>query len=292
MVARWLTAFLFAFAGIACGAPPSGAVAAESRAPLPEATVELDSLLPGVWIHTSYYTYPNGSRFSSNGLVVGGIGGEGLTLIDTAWGERLTVSLLEQIERRITRHVPGPPSAGVSARTPGPTREPIPVRLAIVTHAHGDRLAGADVLRERGIPVLSHPETIRRALAVGLPPPSDSLGSMAEPGGIALVGGVEVYYPGPGHSPDNVMVWVNMDRGVSVSHGRARPEPGLLFGGCAVRPTDATTLGNTAHADVKAWHASVQRALERYGNAGIVVPGHGATGGPELLRHTLSLLRR
>jgi metallo-beta-lactamase class B len=70
------------------------------------------------------------------------------------------------------------------------------------------------------------------------------------------------------------------------------PAGGVLFGGCAVRPADATTLGNTAHADLKAWTGAIQRALERYGNAEVVVPGHGAKGGPELLRHTLSLLRR
>jgi glyoxylase-like metal-dependent hydrolase (beta-lactamase superfamily II) len=253
MVARALPVFRSAILLIACGAAVCGA--AETRVPPPAATVELDSLRTGVWIHTSYYTYPNGSRFSSNGLVVKD-GDGSLTLIDTAWGEQLTVSLLEQIQ------------SGIG----------LPVEHALVTHAHGDRTAGADVLRDRGIPVHAHPETIRRALGMGLAPPSDSLSGLHELGGVARLGSVEIYYPGPGHSPENLLVWI--------------PAARVLFGGCAVRPSDATTLGNLAHADRNAWPGAIQRALERYGNAEVVVPGHGAKGGPELLRHTLSLLRR
>ena len=229
-------------------------VQAAGRAPRSEGTVTVDSLRPGVWIHTSEYTYPNGSRFSSNGLVVRD--GHGLTLIDTAWGERLTVALLDRIERDLR----------------------LPVHRAVVTHAHGDRTAGADALRDRGIPVLAHPETIRLALGVGLPPPSDSLSGLARPGSSVTLGAVEVFYPGPGHAPENLMVWV--------------PASKVLFGGCAVRPGDATTLGNTAHADVKAWPGAMDRALERYGAAEVVVPGHGAAGDLGLLRHTRDLLRR
>jgi metallo-beta-lactamase class B len=227
---------------------------AHAEAPGPEATVGLDSLRPGVWVHTSYYTYPNGSRFPSNGLVVRD--GDGLTLVDTAWGEKLTATLLDRIEDDLK----------------------LPVRRAIVTHAHGDRTAGADALRERGIPILAHPRTIVLALEVGLPPPSDSLAGLAIPGSAISKGAVEVFYPGPGHAPENLMVWV--------------PAAKVLFGGCAVRPGDATTLGNAAHADQLLWPKAIERALERYGQAEVVVPGHGSAGGTELLRHTLDLLRR
>ena len=230
------------------------AAGAERVAPRSDATVDLDSLRPGVWIHTSYYTYPNGSRFLSNGLVVRD--GDGLTLIDTAWGERLTVELLGLIERDLR----------------------FPVCRAIVTHAHGDRTAGADVLRDRGIPVLAHPRTIELALETGLPPPSDSLSGVSQPGGSVMVGAVEVFDPGPGHSPENLMVWV--------------PTAKVLFGGCAVRPGDATTLGNTAHANRAEWPLAIERAMKRYAHAEVVVPGHGAVGSLDLLRHTLSLLRR
>jgi metallo-beta-lactamase class B VIM len=248
MVAATLFAVLFALL------IESGLARAESHAPRPDTAVELDSLAPGVWVHTSYYTYPDGSRFSSNGLVVRD--GDGVTLIDTAWGERVTATLLDRIERDIR----------------------LPVRQAIVTHAHGDRIAGADLLRDRGIPVRAHPRTIELAMEVGLPPPSDSLSGLGKPGAFVSVGDVEVFYPGPGHAPDNLMVWV--------------PAAKVLFGGCAVRPADATTLGNTAHADPQEWPLAIERAVKRFGAVRVVVPGHGATGGSELLAHTVTLLRR
>ncbi|MEO7511979.1 MAG: hypothetical protein ABIZ91_09480 [Gemmatimonadaceae bacterium] len=69
------------------------------------------------------------------------------------------------------------------------------------------------------------------------------------------------------------------------------PNERVLCRGCAVRAGAAGSLGNTAHADLVSWPDAIDRALNRYGNALIVVPGHGASGDAALLRHTLELLR-
>ena len=238
-----LAAVLLAWACPAQAAPPG----------VTKPSLELRLLRPGVWIHTSYYTLPDGSIIPSNGLVVRD--GSGLLLVDTAWGEQLTVDLLDRIHREIK----------------------LPVRRAIVTHAHGDRLAGADMLRRRGIPVLAHRLTIAKAMAVGLAIPSDSLSGLRKAGDAEWVGSVEVFFPGPGHTPDNLMVWV--------------PSARVLFGGCAVKAAASTSLGNLADADTKAWPEAIRRAMERYPAAEIVIPGHGAEGGKSLLMHTLDLLQ-
>jgi len=216
------------------------------------AAVELRPLRPGVWLHTTYYRYPDGTRVPSNGLVVRD--GDGLLLVDTAWGEQLTAALLARIDREIG----------------------LTIRRAVVTHAHGDRLAGADVLRGRGIPVWSLPATQRLALASGMPVPGDTLGGLAAPGSARAWGTVELFYPGPGHAPDNLMVWL--------------PTARVLFGGCAVRGATTTTLGNVAHADLTSWPVALRRAADRYPSADIVVPGHAAPGGRELLAHSIALL--
>jgi len=218
-----------------------------------KSTVKLRLLRPGVWVHTSRYVFPDGSVIPSNGLVVRE--GSGLVLIDTAWGEMLTAELLDEIQREIK----------------------LPVRRAIVTHSHADRIAGADLLRQRGIPVFAHPLTCRRAAAVAIAMPSDSLAGLRKPGDAEFVGSVEVFYPGPAHSPDNVVVWV--------------PSARVLFGGCAVKSVDSN-LGNLADADTRAWPDALHRVMERYRQAEVVVPGHGAEGGKELLDHTLELLTK
>lgn len=214
-------------------------------------SIALRQLRPGVWLHTSYYPYPDGTRFPSNGLVVQD--GAGLLLVDSAWGEIQTAALLARISRDLHS----------------------PVLRALITHAHGDRIAGVDHLRERGIPVYALPESVRLAGENGLPMPSESLSGLDAPGSARTFGSVELFYPGPGHSPDNLMVWV--------ARGR------VLFAGCAVRALDAASLGNRAHADLSTWPRAIERALARYPTAEIVVPGHGEPGTLRLLHHTLRL---
>lgn len=84
--------------------------------------------------------------------------------------------------------------------------------------------------------------------------------------------------PAAGHAPDNLMVWIPVQR--------------VLFGGCAVRPGASTTLGKVAHADLAAWALALHRAADRYPAADVVVPGHGPPGGGDLLSHSISLLER
>ncbi len=86
---------------------------------------------------------------------------------------------------------------------------------------------------------------------------------------------VEVYYPGPSHSPDNLVVYF--------------PQKKLLFGGCMVKSIQSSNLGFTGDADMEQWPVSLKKVLAKFGNARIVVPGHGPAGGTELIEHTLRL---
>jgi glyoxylase-like metal-dependent hydrolase (beta-lactamase superfamily II) len=252
MSARIRRLFTISFLVASLAASPPAPAPVKSAAP-PKSTVKLRFLRPGVWIHTSRYVFPDGSVIPANGLVVKD--GTGLILVDTAWGEMLTAELLDQIQREIK----------------------LPVRRAIVTHSHADRIAGADLLRQRGIHVYAHPLTMRKAASVAIAMPTDSLARLRRPGDAEFLGSVEVFYPGPAHTPDNIMVWV--------------PSARVLFGGCAVKALDSD-LGNLADADTRAWPAAMHRVMERYPKAEVVVPGHGAEGGRRLLTHTLDLLAK
>nr|AIA11412.1 SPM_beta_lactamase [uncultured bacterium] len=79
---------------------------------------------------------------------------------------------------------------------------------------------------------------------------------------------VEVIYPGPAHSQDNVVVYL--------------PERKVLFGGCMIRPTD--TLGYTGDASIKTWAASATRLKPLAPK--VVIAGHEVIGGPELIENT------
>ena len=59
-----------------------------------------------------------------------------------------------------------------------------------------------------------------------------------------------------------------------------------------VKDLTSETLGNIADADLVAWPSTIARVIAAYPAAQIVIPGHGAIGGSELLRHTQVLLKR
>ena len=88
----------------------------------------------------------------------------------------------------------------------------------------------------------------------------------------------ELFFPGPGHTADNATVWLQENR--------------VLAGGCLVRALTATSMGNTSEADLESWPRAIAALQARYPDVGIVVPGHGEPGGPELLAHTRELLRK
>ena len=67
------------------------------------------------------------------------------------------------------------------------------------------------------------------------------------------------------------------------------PDKKVLFGGCAVKSAQTKNLGFTGDAVMSQWPVSLNKILERYKDAAVVVPGHGEAGGVELIRHTLSL---
>jgi hypothetical protein len=76
----------------------------------------------------------------------------------------------------------------------------------------------------------------------------------------------------------NIVAWLPMEK--------------ILFGGCLVKSLDSNSLGNTKDGDLAAYPATLRKVEAAYPRARIVVPGHGACGGPELIEHTLQLCAR
>ena len=232
----------------ACGGPPPAPAPGPVRTVAPG--LEVQALAPGVWLHTTWRDLEGYGRLPSNGLVVED--GDGLLLVDSAWGDEETRTLVAWLEAELGR----------------------PVTRMIATHHHDDRLSGSGWLKARGTRVVAHPLTPALAVANGVEPP-EPLPGLEAPGSAVRVGPVEVFYPGAGHAVDNVVVWL--------------PEHRILLGGCAVRPDDTRSLGNVADADLESWPRAVARVRARYGDARLVVPGHDAPGGVGHLDHTLSL---
>lgn len=253
------------------GAAPAKAALATSAEGLPTVELEKDLVVrelgPGVHVITHSHPWP------ANALLVEMASGD-LVLCDPTYTPAAMRRVLEWAkgrfgERRIT---------------------------AINTHFHVDRIGGNAALVERGIPVHGSDLTAKtlaergaahrawvqanvedRAVAAELAAqrdvPPDHLFPAAQ--GLTLrFGGEEVLvrYPGPGHAPDNVVVFF--------------PSRGLLFGGCLVGAGER--IGNTADADLGRWGDAI-REVQRL-QPKVVIPGHGDRYDAGLLEHTLKLL--
>lgn len=209
----------------------------------------VETLRPGVWLHTSWHTFDNGARFPANGLLVRAAGE--LVLIDTAWGDDATVELLAWIEDELE----------------------LPLAAAFVTHFHDDSAGGRMALASAGVPLFAHPRTVA-IIGAAQPDTPTAISDFANVDAVTFKT-TEIYYPGPGHSIDNVVVWL--------------PEAGILFGTCAVRSPEYQGRGNVADADVQHWPLAIKKVQRRYSEAEMVVPGHGQPGSVELLQHTIEL---
>ena len=214
--------------------------------------VTLSKVGDKTWVHTTNYTLPGQNPIPSNGLVY--IDGDEVTLIDGAWGELATLSLIEKVKAETG----------------------LPVTKMIVTHHHADRTAGVDAAEYVGVEIITHPDTPALAARSGWPAPNTSVAALLNPGSRTKVGTVEVAYPGPGHAVDNLVVYI--------------PSEKILYGGCAVRGAGTKSLGNIRDADLETWPKSLQWTKSTYKDAVLVVPGHGKGSTLSLIDGTLKLL--
>jgi metallo-beta-lactamase class B len=226
-----------------------------SAGPLPEHPDFGDDLVvrklaPGVWVHVTFTENRAGDRISANGLLV--TTGEMSLLIDTGWNGDQTRRLLDWADGMLGQ----------------------PVEHVIVTHSHPDRAGGLDAVLERPIIVHGHAGTAEIFRRSGRPRLhwSFEFEERLELGGEVI----HLYYPGPGHAPDNIVAWL--------------PRRKILFVGCLVRSATTEGLGYTGDANLEQWPSAVRRVIERYRDAKILVAGHGKPGGVELLSHTMELL--
>ncbi len=215
--------------------------------------VEVYPLAKGIWRHVTYLEMKEWGMTPANGLIVAD--GDSAALIDTPWTPEQTAALLDWVEKTLQAKV----------------------EIVVVGHHHRDCLGGLPEIHRRGIRSIGSGKTRELALGEGVEAPKEGFaGRVArlEVGRRAL----ELFYPGPGHTPDNIVTWI--------------ADGNVLFGGCFVKPADARALGYTTESDLSVWPASLAGLKKRYPQARVIVPGHGDPGGWELVDNTLRLIAK
>ena len=214
--------------------------------------ITLIKLSDRAYIHVSQAELPPFGRVASNGLVF--INDGEAFLFDTPVTDAQTDELVNWLSHSLQVKVVG----------------------FVPNHWHVDCMGGLAYLQQQHIPSWANQITIDSAKVKGLPVPdhgfTDSL--QLKLGDKAI----DCYYFGPAHTTDNIVVWI--------------PSEKILFPGCMVKSMNSQNLGNTADGDLNAYPITIQKVMNKFPDARIVIPGHGPFGGPELIRHTYRLATR
>jgi metallo-beta-lactamase class B len=203
-----------------------------------------------IFTYTNYQLF-SGFPFPSNSAYL--VTDEGVVLFDTPWDETQFQPLLDSIEKKHHKKV----------------------ILCIATHFHDDSSAGLEYFAGKGIATYTSKFTKELAIKKG--------GKQAqytfEKDTVFTVGGyrIETFYPGQGHSPDNIVIWLPKDK--------------FLFGGCFVKSAENDNLGNLSDANVEAWDESLKKLMAKYPKPNYIEAGHfkGAKGW-KIVKHTLKLV--
>jgi metallo-beta-lactamase class B len=214
--------------------------------------IDLIRLSPNAYIHVSRAEMGSFGLVSSNGLIF--IDKGKAFLFDTPVDDAQTKTLITWVEKNLHVSFVG----------------------FVPNHWHGDCMGGLAYIKARHIPSYANRMTIDLAKKHHLPLPDkgfkDSLKLKLNDKT------VECYYPGAAHSTDNIVTWI--------------PSEKILFAGCMAKEMKATTKGNLADADLKAWPNTIKKVMAKFPSARVVIPGHGDAGGVELLRHTLEVINK
>lgn len=209
-------------------------------------------LSPHVFQHISYLETNDFGRVSCNGMVV--LNAKQAVVFDTPTNNESSDELINFLTQKLKSKI-----------------------IAVIpTHFHEDCVGGMQTFNLYQIPAYASNLTLaylkntgnkNAALIKGF---DDSL--------TLKVGEEKVTarYHGEGHTKDNITGYY--------------PADNILFGGCLVKELKADK-GFLGDANVESWPATIAKIKSEYPQAKIVIPGHGQSGGLDLLDYTRALFQ-
>lgn len=213
-----------------------------------DSKLKITHLTDDFYVFTTYNDY-KGTPYPANGLYV--VTNNGVIMIDSPWDTTQFQPLLDSI--RVKHHKK--------------------VTVCIATHFHEDRTAGLSYYKQQGIKTyttkktdeLSKKRGMKRAEFLITNDTTFKVGQYS----------FKTIYPGPGHAPDNIVVWFEKEK--------------ILYGGCLIKSTDDSTLGNLGDANVNEYAKTLMHVQATCLNPNHIIPGHNSWKSNKSLEHTLKM---
>ena len=210
--------------------------------------LQLQKISDHCFVHISYTDLENAPHYPANGMVY--ITHGNAFIVDTPWTNELTELLIKFLQDSMHVSIEG----------------------VIATHWHVDCVGGLETVHKMGIQSYAYQLTAEICKEKNLPIPQITFNDSLL---IAPENELLLKYLGPGHTEDNMIVYI--------------PSEKILFAGCMAKALGWNSLGFTGDANIPKWPETLKNILHCFPDAKIVIPGHGNYGGLDILEHTLSL---
>ncbi len=216
-----------------------------------EARLRISHLTGDFYIYTTYSTY-NESRVPANGMYLVTAGG--VILFDTPWDTTQFQPLLDSIRVKHNKTV----------------------QLCIATHWHSDRTEGLEYYRQQGIKTyttfltdsLCKKNNKKRAEFLMAKDTVFNAGKYF----------FETYYPGEGHTADNIIIWFKKEK--------------ILYGGCLIKGTGANDLGYLGDANPVEYADTLKRVQKKCPAPRYIILSHSGWDDLNSLSHSIQLAEK
>lgn len=203
------------------------------------------------YIYTTYNTYQD-IQIPANGMYL--LTDNGVVLFDTPWDTTQFQPLLDSIRIKHNKKI----------------------TICIATHWHNDRTEGLEYYRQQGAKTyttvltdnLCRENNMKRAEFIMKNDTIFYVGQYS----------FEVYYPGEGHTRDNIIIWFGKEK--------------ILYGGCLIKGAKAENLGNLEDANVMEYETTLKKVQKKCRGPKYIIVSHHDWNNINSLKHSIRLARK
>jgi len=215
------------------------------------AKLTIKHVVRNFYVYTTYHLYEK-QLIPAHGMYL--VTDSGVLLLDTPWDSTQFQPLLDSIQIKHGQQV----------------------KWCIATHWHSDRTDGLDYYRQQGIKTYTtvltddfcRKNNQKRASYLMTKDTLFQIGSTS----------FEVYYPGGGHTEDNIVVWFGKEK--------------ILYGGCLIKGAEAKDLGYLGDANVAEYANTLRRVQKRFPRPKWILVSHHDWTNNHSLAHSIQLAKQ
>jgi metallo-beta-lactamase class B len=212
--------------------------------------LKISPLTGDFYIYTTYNKYEE-NLVPANGMYL--VTNKGVVMFDTPWDTTQFQPLLDSIKLKHNKEVV----------------------MCFATHWHTDKTAGLQYYKQQGIKTyttlftdeLSKKNNKKRAEFLMAKDTVFKVGQYS----------FETYYPGQGHSLDNIVIWFNKEK--------------ILYAGCLIKGADAENLGYLGDANKTEYESTLKNVQKKYLNPKFIIISHSDWKNRNSLKHSLMMAR-